>query len=101
MARKDTDELVKETNLNMLRATLGFGLAWFAWRLTSPDFWMLGYVALVCAAAGVWRGLQGLWGYGRLLFGGGKLKRHERKGNRAKADTLPNEDDLRKGGLLK
>ena len=103
MASDSSDKLVKETNLNMLRATLGFGLAWFAWRLTSPDFWMLGYVALVCAVAGAWRGLLGLIGLGRIGFdiGWGRLKRFRRRGTKAKADKLPNEKDLRDRGLIK
>lgn len=101
MAENSSNSPILDINLNMLRGAFSFGLAWVAWQVTSPDFWMLGYVALVFAAAGTWRGLLGLWGLSRLLLGGGKLKRHEKKGNKAKADKLPNEEDLRKGGLVK
>ncbi len=97
MASKGSKGLEDEVNPNMLRAMLGFGLAWFAWRLTSPDFWMLGYVALVCAAAGAWRGLLGLIGLGRICFefGWGRLKRFKRRGTKAKADRLPSDKDLK------
>lgn len=101
MAKKDADELVLETNLNMLRACLGFGLGWLAWQLHSPDLFLMGPVAIVCAAAGAWRLVQGLFGYARILFRGGReLKRFEKKGGKAQADGLASEKDLRKRGLL-
>ena len=102
MTSKGSKGLEDEVNPNMLKAMLGFSLAWFVWQLTSPDFWMLGFMAAVSAAAGAWRALLGLIGLCQLIVGlfWSQLKRFERKGGKAKSETLASDDDLRKGGLL-
>lgn len=103
MTSKGSKGFADEVNPNMLKAMLGFGLAWVAWQLHSPDFWIFGFIAAVSAAAGAWRGLLGLIGLFQLIVGffWSQLKRFERKGGKAKSETLASDDDLRKGGLFK
>jgi hypothetical protein len=92
---------VLEINLNFLRAILGFGLGWWMWNLSSPEWLLFGFVAVVAAIAGAKRFIQALWGVSRLILRRIKLKRYRRQGARPKADTLAQENDLRARGLIK
>lgn len=89
-------------NLNSLRATAGFGLAWVFWQVSQhPELELLLYLAGVFALAGAKRAIQALTGLVRLILRARRWARYRRKGVAPKADTIATDDQLERRGLLR
>ncbi|MEL7444330.1 MAG: hypothetical protein AAGK02_00780 [Pseudomonadota bacterium] len=89
-------------NLNCLRATAGFGLAWVFWRVSQqPGLELLLYLAGVFALAGAKRAIQALIGLVRLILRARRWARYRRKGVAPKADRMASNDDLKRRGLIR
>ncbi|WP_130406986.1 hypothetical protein [Thalassococcus sp. S3] len=88
-------------NLDLLRASAGFGLGWVCWQAASPEFWLLSFAAVVCTIAGVKRFGHAIVGLIKWINGQRKLKRFEAQGASPKADRMASEAELRQRGLIK
>lgn len=101
MASSNENKPIRDINLNCLRGCLGVGLGWVFWQITSPEFFLFGWVAIVCGVAGVWKFGEGLWGLAELIKGQRKLATYKRKGSDPKADATAKTSDLKKAGILR
>lgn len=104
MADQSDGDLKKEINLDALRSCGGFALAWFAWRLfemAGPEGFFIGFIAVICAIAGIKRALHCLVNVVKLFLRGSKRARYKSQGVDPKADEMAKLKDLKKQGLLK
>lgn len=88
-------------NVECLRASASFALAWGCWQAHGPQTMIFGFMAVIFAAVGVKRMWFALAALVRLIKSRRKIERFKASGAAPKADRMAGDDDLRARGLIK
>lgn len=95
-----TDTSYKTINVEFLRASASFALAWGCWLVVSPDGMIFGYMAVIFAVIGAKRLWFGLWALIQKIKSLRKIEQFKASGVAPKADKIAGQDELRTRGLI-
>lgn len=88
-------------NINFLKATFGFWLAWVTWRMAVPGLEMILILTVIAAAGGVWCSGTALWLMVKMYVKDRKISKFKSRGATPKSDAFADIETLRKGGHTK